>query len=68
VSKFHIPWKGPFEIIQRLSEVNYRVCLPGGPRKQSKVVQLKNLKEFHSRKMAEEPQEATPNVTWDGGT
>ena len=45
--KFYLPWKGPDEILNRTSEVNYRICKRGNPEKWQKV-HFNRLKAFVS--------------------
>ena len=35
--KFHLPWYGPYEVLGQTSEVNYRLCKPGCPKKWQNV-------------------------------
>jgi hypothetical protein len=37
VSKFHQPWKGPYKITGKLSEVNYRIVAEEGKNRHPKV-------------------------------
>ncbi|KRZ47583.1 hypothetical protein T02_11054 [Trichinella nativa] len=43
--KFAIPWTGPFEIIQQVSGVNYRIQRIGSPRR-TQLVHLNRLKRY----------------------
>ena len=54
VSKFHQPWKGPYLVTQKISEVNYRIVDRGKRNGKAKVVHLNNIKPFHSRADGEE--------------
>ena len=43
-AKFHRKWKGPYEVLKRTNEVDYRIRKPSDPRSRSKVVHFNNLK------------------------
>ena len=49
VSKFHRKWKGPYRILEKLNEVNYRVETVGQGRLRKSVVHLNNIKLYYSR-------------------
>ena len=51
-AKFHCKWKGPYEVLDRTNEVNYRIRKPSDPRSRSKVVDFNNLK-LYQRKQGE---------------
>ncbi len=40
-------WEGPYEVVEKVSRVNYRVCNEGG--KKSKIVHINNTKRYKSR-------------------
>ena len=42
--KFHRKWKGPYDVLERTTEVNYRIKRPRDPVSRSKVVHFDNLK------------------------
>ena len=43
--KFYLPWQGPYEVLSRTSEVNYRICKKSAPEKWQKV-HFNRLKPF----------------------
>ena len=43
--KFYLPWHGPYEVLSRTSEVNYRICKKSAPEKWQKV-HFNQLKPF----------------------
>ena len=45
--KFHLPWTGPYRVIRRLSDVNYRIQTIQGRRKKM-VVHFNRLKRCNS--------------------
>ena len=45
--KFYLPWKGPYEVLSRTSEVNYQICKPGAPEK-SQNIHFNRLKPYIS--------------------
>ena len=62
--KFHLPWRGPYEVLKRTSEVNYHICKQGFPDKWQNV-HFNRLKPYlgespskHSERLASKP---TPN-------
>ena len=42
--KFHRKWKGPYDVLESTTEVNYRIKRPRDPVSRSKVVRFDNLK------------------------
>ena len=48
-AKFHRKWKGPYEVLARTTEVNYRIKRPHDPVSRSKVVHFDNLKLYQRR-------------------
>jgi hypothetical protein len=58
VSKFHRKWKGPYRVLEKLSEVNFRVENVTGGRIRRTVVHLNNMKPYYSR---EEPPALNPH-------
>jgi len=51
-AKFHRKLKGPYEVLERRNEVNYRIRKPSDPKSRSKVVDFNNLK-LYQRKQGE---------------
>lgn len=47
-SKFLATWQGPFEVAERIGEVNYRVNQPG-KRKLKQIYHINLLKKWHAR-------------------
>jgi len=47
IPKFHKMWKGPYEILEVISEVNYRVKRVGQLKKE--VVHINNMKKYYQR-------------------
>ena len=43
-AKFHGERKGPYEVLERTTEVNYRIKTPSDPGRRSKVIHFNNLK------------------------
>ena len=35
--KFYLPWQGPYEVLNRTSEVTYKICKSGWPQRWTKV-------------------------------
>ena len=54
-SKFHRNWAGPYRILERISEVTYKICKEGDSPRRSKVVHFNNLK-LHQRKSSDSQQ------------
>ena len=42
-AKFHRKWKGPYEVLERTTEVNYCMKIPQDPSSRSKIVHFNNL-------------------------
>jgi hypothetical protein len=51
--KFHRRWMGPFRVLERISEVNYKIVATEGRNVKPKVVHLNNMKKFISRDVDE---------------
>lgn len=51
-AKFHRKWKGPYEVLERTTEVNYRIKMPPDALSRTKVVHFDNLK-LYKRKHSE---------------
>lgn len=47
-AKFHKKWKGPYKVLERLSEVTYRVVPLSGRRRTTKTVHFNDMKLSHS--------------------
>ena len=62
--KFHRPWQGPFEVIEVISDVVYRVRRYSSPR-QRLVVHFNRLKPYNGQPCREEPTlvDHLPNTT-----
>ena len=45
-AKFHLEWKGPYLVLQKVTEVTYKISKLDGPRNVSKIVHFNNLKLF----------------------
>ena len=53
VRKFHKKWRGPYLVLEKLSEVNYRVEPVEGVRRKKMVVHLNNMKTYYTRENSE---------------
>ena len=49
-AKFHGERKGPYEVLERTTEVNYRINTPSDPRSRSKVIHFNNLKLYQCKR------------------
>lgn len=45
-AKFHRYWVGPYVVLQRITEVNYKLYKEGDRRRRSKVVHFDNMRLF----------------------
>ena len=54
-NKFHRQWEGPFEVVERVTDVTYRVKKVRGHSRRSQVVHFNNLRLYQRRR--EEPLE-----------
>ena len=57
--KFFLPWEGPYEVLERTSEVNYKISKPNSPTKW-KIVHFNLLKPFKEEDEEEETDLAPP--------
>lgn len=47
--KFHRKWKGPYEALERTTEVNYLIKKPSHPRSLAKVSHVQKLKLYQCK-------------------
>jgi hypothetical protein len=57
VSKFHQRWKGPYRVLDRVTEVNYKVIPTQGATRRKKVVHVNNMKAYVVREEGIKPTE-----------
>ena len=60
-AKFHRKWKGPYKVLERTTEVNYRIKKPQDPLSRSKVVHFDNLKLYQRRNPEMNVRRRKPN-------
>ena len=60
-AKFHREWKGPYLVLQKVTEVTYKIRKLDEPRNVSKIVHFNNLK-LYKRKETECDKTVTPEV------
>ncbi len=46
LGKFDTAWKGPFEVLRKVSRVNVELEFPGGTRKKKRVVHVNHIKPY----------------------
>ena len=61
-AKFHRNWKGPYIVVEQVTEVTYRVRKVGDPRKRKKVAHHDNLKLYQRKKNTDPGVEDSPAI------